>query len=231
MATENCTLQVAGHGQALHDSPRIATQPGAGIAGCHAVGGAPRWRETSSLIWDLQGLPGTDVGGEDRGRVRAVSGTSGPMPSVDRKDSDPSTLRTACPHDRPRCRHRQSDWTDHTAPPLPGVPAHPRRGLPAFGAVGEKHRRERPHRRDCRRCALRLRRDEQRPRHVPCVLDRQRVERAERPFHDGVVAAPVHDPCLASVRSYPQSEPRRGAVPQDGLAPVRGRKGARWPPS
>ena len=101
--------------------------------------------------------------------------------------------------------------------------AFPRRGLPAFGAVGEERRRERPHRRHRRRRATRLGIDHQRARRMPRVLDRQRVERAERPLDDGAVAAPVHDPRLAPVRSRPQSEPRCRAVPQHGLASVRRR--------
>ena len=50
----------------------------------------------------------------------------------------------------------------------------PRRGLPAFGAVGEERRRERPHRRDRRRCAARFGIGDDRARRVPRVLDRQR---------------------------------------------------------
>ena len=78
------------------------------------------------------------------------------------------------------------------------VPAHavrvriPRRGLPAFRTVGEEHRREVAHRRDRYRCAVRFRVGEHRPRRVPCVLDRQRVERTERPPDDRAARAPMH---------------------------------------
>ena len=103
----------------------------------------------------------------------------------------------------------------------------PRRGLPAFGAVGEERRAERPHRRNRRRCAVRLGIREQRSRRVPCVLNRQRVERSERSLDDGAVAAPMHDPRLAPGRAHSQSEPRCRAVPQHGLASVRRHEGGR----
>ena len=105
--------------------------------------------------------------------------------------------------------------------------AFPRRGLPPLGAVGEERRRERPHRWYRRRRAVRFGIGHQRARRVPCILDRQRIQRAECPLDDRAVAAPVHDPCLAPVRSRPQSEPRCRAVPQYGLASVRSGEGAR----
>ena len=113
------------------------------------------------------------------------------------------------------------------------VPAHavrvrsPCRGLPSFGTVGEERRAERPHRRDCRRCAARIGIGDQRTRRMPCFLDRQRVERSERPPDDGAIAPSMHDPRLASVRAHAQAEPRRDAVPQHGLAYVRRHERAR----
>ena len=82
----------------------------------------------------------------------------------------------------------------------------PRRGLPAFGAVGEECRRECPHRRNHHRSTARFGIADQHPHRVPSVLNRQRIERAERPLDNRAVAAPVHDLRLASVRSRPQSE-------------------------
>ena len=102
----------------------------------------------------------------------------------------------------------------------------PRRRLPAFGAVGEERRRERPHRRNRRRCAVRLGISEHRPHRVPCILDCQRVERSDRPLHDRAAAPPMHNPHLAPVRAHPQSETRRRAVPQHSLASFRSGEGA-----
>lgn len=103
----------------------------------------------------------------------------------------------------------------------------PGRRLPAPGAVGEERRRDHPQGRDCRRCIARLGTGDDRARRLPCVLDRQRVERAERSPDDVARAPPPDDPSLAAVRSRVQSEPRHSAVPQHGLAHGRVTEGAR----
>ena len=93
------------------------------------------------------------------------------------------------------------------------------RWLPALRAVSQERARELSHRR-CRRVVC-FRIEAQRTRRGPCILYRQRIERAKRPLDGGTVAAQMHDPRLASVRTHLQSESRYRAVPQHRLASVR----------